>query len=59
MPDPVKKLEDMLDYRLPTSDRPMQSIVLPREDAHKLLMYIRKLEFELETKRNKFTSEPK
>lgn len=56
MLNPVEKLEAMLDYRLPASGKPMQSIVMPREDAHKLLMHILRLELEL---KNKFTTEIK
>ena len=43
-----KKLEDDLEYRLPTSNKPIGTIVFPRELAEELLTLLRDLRSENE-----------
>jgi len=44
----IQKLEDDLEYRLPQSNKPLSTIVLPREIAEELLTEIRMLRAEIE-----------
>ena len=49
-PNVIRKLEEMLEYRLPQSRKPLGSIVLSRADAEELLREI----YELRQKAEKF-----